>query len=124
MDRVVAEVRNKLDQLINSHYYINAEDPIAYPYLVFNYTLSLRRENSTEVYIDFNIFDNQGADSSRIEKAVSNLYRFVNDRSNTIYHDDFYILFDDMTVNDLPTESDVLQRRTGTINTRIEWRNI
>lgn len=124
MDRVVAEVRNKLDQLVDSHYYINMEDPIAYPYLVFNYTLSLRRENSTEVYIDFNIFDNQGADSSRIEKAVSNLYRFVNDRSNTIYHDDFYILFDDMTVNNLPTESDVLQRRTGTINTRTEWRNI
>ena len=124
MDRVVAEIRNKLDRLINSHYYINMEDPIDYPYLVFNYTLSLRRAYSTELYIDFNIFDNQGADSTRLEKTVSGLYRFINDKTNTIYHDDFYILFDDMTVNNLPTESDVLQRRTGTINTRIEWRNI
>lgn len=109
-----------------SFYITNPKANVIYPYLTFNYQVQpFYRSNANEVYIDFDVFGNQGNNNIEIEKVVSELIEAVEDtEKNVISSDKVFIRLEGVNVDMLPTNSDTLQRRTGTVKLRIDWREI
>lgn len=109
-----------------SFYIINPKADVIYPYLTFTYTAQpFYRKNGNEIYIDFDVFDNQGNNNERIENVMNDLIEAVeNSERNVIKNDKLLIRVEGINLNLIPTNSDTLQRRNGTINLRIDWRNL
>lgn len=123
MIKTIAELTNAFKSVIpESFYKKNTKREVVYPYLTYSYTLEPLRQNAKGMYLDVNIFDDQGNNNERIEQAVGDLIDFVDDKSNLIFTDDLIIQFDSIQINDIPTGSDVLQRRAGQIYIRVDWR--
>jgi len=109
-----------------SFYITNPKADVIYPYLTFSYTAQpFYRKNGNEIYIDFDVFDNQGNNNERIETVVNGLIEAVEDNERkVIKNDKLLIRIEGISINLIPTNSDTLQRRNGTINLRIDWRNL
>lgn len=101
----------------NSYYQNNPSKPVRYPYLTFTYTTDTL-ENGRGVFIDFNLFDDQGHNSERIENQVGKLIDLVDGGNAVFYENDVTLKLDTITVNEFPTASEKLQRRTGQIYAR------
>lgn len=127
MPEVIRLITQFFKTIIKESFYItNHKANVIYPYLTFSYTAQpFYRKNGNEVYIDFDVFDNQGNDNERIETVVNDLIEAVEDNERKVIKSDkLLIRIEGININLMPTNSDTLQRRTGTINLRIDWRNL
>lgn len=127
MPEVIRLITQFFKTIIKESFYItNYKADVIYPYLTFSYTAQpFSRKNGNEIYIDFDVFDNQGNNNERIETVVNDLIEAVEDSErNVINNDELLIRIEGISINLIPTNSDTLQRRNGTINLRIDWRNL
>lgn len=127
MPEVIRLITQFFKTIIKESFYItNYKADVIYPYLTFSYTAQpFYRKNGNEIYIDFDVFDNQGNNNERIETLVNDLIEAVEDSErNVINNDELLICIEGISINLIPTNSDTLQRRNGTINLRIDWRNL
>lgn len=121
---LIGEITKLLEQFVEVHYQWNFSKTVTYPYLVYTYTTEpLENDQSMGVYIDFDLFDNRGRDNERIETVHHDMLQYFKNKDNQVHlHDDFLIRFDSLTISPFPTGSDTLQRRTGQLYARIDWR--
>lgn len=122
---VIKELTNSFKEIVPESFYLkNHKKKPIYPYLTFNYTGEPLAKNQKGLYIDVDIFDNNGDGKNdiRIEQAMSDLVDFIDDENNTILTDDVFIRFDSIKQNYIPTGSDTLQRRYAQIYCRVDWR--
>ncbi|MFB5068288.1 MAG: hypothetical protein F6I01_002165 [Aerococcus sanguinicola] len=101
-------------------YLRNPKLKVTYPYMTFSYTLEHYRVGAKGFYFDVDIFDNRGQDNVRIEQCVNDLLEL---EGQFFLTEDLLIQIDTININNLPTMSDTLQRRTGQIYCRVDWRN-
>lgn len=122
---IIVEVTKLLKRFTKEvHYQWNHSDTVTYPYITYTYTTEqLDVDLQQGVYIDFDLFDNQKGNNERIETVLSDLQAFFNDKDNrSILTDNFLMRIENMSFSPFPTGSDVLQRRTGQLYLKIDWR--
>lgn len=125
MDLLIAELLNAFKQVLPEVFYIrNYKKEVHYPYMTFSYTGEPLGKNQQGFYLDCDVFDDQGKNNQRIEEVIGKLQNFVNDDENRILNEHFFIRFDFIRPNNIPTGSDTLQRRYAQIYVRVDWRKI
>lgn len=106
------------------HYQWNHTKPITYPYVTYTITTEpLDNDNQIGIYVDFDVFDDQGRNNERIETVCANMQAFFMDKNNTSVLTDKYLMrMRDLSISPFATGSDTLQRRTGQFHLKIDWR--
>lgn len=124
MDELIAELTRAFKTVLPEVYYLNNhKKKVDYPYMTFSYTGEPLGTNQQGFYLDCDIFDDKGKNNEQIEKIVGRLQEFINDDENRILNECFFIRFDSIRPNNIPTGSDTLQRRYAQIYLRVDWRN-
>lgn len=123
MDLLIAELLKAFKKVLPEVYYLrNYNKKVTYPYMTFSYTGEPLGKNQQGLYLDCDIFDNEGKNNQQIEEVIGRLQDFINDDENRILNDNFFIRFDSIRPNNIPTGSDTLQRRYAQIYVRVDWR--
>ncbi len=123
MDLLIAELLKAFKTVLPEVYYLrNYKKKVDYPYMTFSYTGEPLGKNQQGLYLDCDIFDNEGKNNQRIEEIVGKLQDYINDDDNRILNDNFFIRFDSIKPNPIDTGSDTLQRRYAQIYVRVDWR--
>lgn len=97
----------------------NTSKKVIYPYLTYSLN-SEDLETQEGFYIDVDIFDDCGADTTGLEVLTHNIkYHFKN---NVILTDDILLQFEYRTGRTIPTGSSTLRRRWIELYCKVDWR--
>lgn len=98
----------------------NAATVVKYPYVTYDFDSEALERNVDGFYIDVDIFDNNSSytDIFQIEEALR--AHFKDNRKLT---DDFFIRFNFLRSNKIPTGDDAIKRRNMQFYCKIDWRN-
>ena len=122
MKPVIKEILRKLKEThFESYYLMNSKKTVAYPYLVFSTNLANIDRQADGCYLDVDIFDNKGFNQSKIETLAQTVKRQL--EHYDIMLDDCYMRTQFQSLQNIPTNSDTLQRRNLRFYIKIDWRN-
>lgn len=124
MDLLIAELLKAFKAVLPEVFYLNnPQKKVVYPYMTFSYTGEPQDwKQQKGYYLDCDVFDNEGKNNQRIEEIIGKLDAFIDNDDSKIMTDDFFIRFDSIRPNNIPTGSDTLQRRYAQIYVRVDWR--
>lgn len=97
----------------------NTAENVTYPYLTYS-TSSEDLDDQEGFYIDVDVFDNCGADTTNLEQLTHNIKQHF--RSNIILTNDVLLQFRYQTARGIPTGSETLKRRNVQLYCKVDWR--
>ncbi len=122
MKPVIKEILKQLKEVHSESYYLmNSKKTVVYPYLVFSTSLTNIDRNADGCYLDIDIFDNKGFNQSDIETMAQEIKRHFEHLD--IMLEDCYMRMQFQGLQNVPTNSDTLQRRNLRFYLKIDWRN-
>lgn len=104
---------------LESYLEYNTSSNVVYPYLT--YTLNSEDlEHQEGFYIDVDIFDNCGANTTNLEVLTQDVKKHF--KENVILNDDVLLQFQYQTSRNIPTGSKILRRRNIQLYCKVDWR--
>ena len=103
-----------------SYHERNNKATVVYPYVTYDFDSEAIERNVDGFYVDVDIFDNNSSyvDIFQIEDALK--AHFKDSRKLT---NDFFIRFNFLRSNKIPTGDDNIKRRNLQFYCKIDWRN-
>lgn len=103
-----------------SYHERNNKATVVYPYVTYDFDSEAIERNVDGFYVDVDIFDNNSSyiDIFQIEEGLKT--HFKDNRKLT---DDFFIRFNFLRSNKIPTGDDNIKRRNLQFYCKIDWRN-
>lgn len=103
-----------------SYHERNNKATVVYPYVTYDFDSEVIERNVDGFYVDVDMFDNNSSyiDIFQIEEALKT--HFKDNRKLT---DDFFIRFNFLRSNKIPTGDDNIKRRNLQFYCKIDWRN-
>ena len=103
-----------------SYHERNNKATVVYPYVTYDFDSEAIERNVDGFYVDVDIFDNHSSyiDIFQIEEALKTHFK-----DNRKLADDFFIRFNFLRSNKIPTGDDNIKRRNLQFYCKIDWRN-
>jgi len=103
-----------------SYHERNNKATVVYPYVTYDFDSEAIERNVDGFYVDVDIFDNNSSyvDIFQIEEALKTHFK---DNRKLTY--DFFIRFNFLRSNKIPTGDDNIKRRNLQFYCKIDWRN-
>lgn len=103
-----------------SYHERNNKATVVYPYVTYDFDSEAIERNVDGFYVDVDIFDNHSSyiDIFQIEEALK-----THLKDNRKLADDFFIRFNFLRSNKIPTGDDNIKRRNLQFYCKIDWRN-
>lgn len=120
METVIAELIKWFSGIVPESYFLsNPSSSVVYPYLVFSYDAEGLEWASDGLYIDVDVFDDQGENQERIEVLLGQLKRELEHKTTMLA--DGYLRCRYEGSSPIETQSDMLQRRHIRFYVKIDW---
>lgn len=114
------ELNKQFRSVVSESYFErNNTSEIKYPYVTYNFGNEAIERNVDGFYVDVDIFDNNSSYKNifQVEEALRS--HFKDNRKLT---DDFFVRFNFLRSNQIPTADDNIKRRNMQFYCKIDWR--
>lgn len=108
-----------------SFYEFNYREEVVYPYMTFTYSQDTKLDvhsNRKNFYLDCDLFDDSGTNSMPLEKAYERLSDFIQLIDSSAMNDYYFIRFESIRSNPIPTGSDKIKRKNAQIYISVDER--